>query len=273
MTTLHSNTADAFTPKDYGNLVDLAVKAQSVAARTAHVVSTDKVKIAFPKWIADPAVGWYAENDTIAETDGATDEVEVTPTKTAGISPLSNEIVSDSTPGVADLTGKGLANQIARAIDKAYLANTTAKGPNGLLSVAYSTVDTGAGLTNLDPFIAARYKAKNNGSDLTSWIMAPAVAEAVLKLKKATGSNESLISYTDGELRIAGLPVVESLDVDPATLFWGIPQEHVALVMRKGTEVRKFDNVHQDGIWLRAVARLGIGYLNPAGIVRGYDAP
>ena len=48
MTMLHSNTADAFTPEDYFKAVDLAVKATSVAARSATVVGTDKVKINFP---------------------------------------------------------------------------------------------------------------------------------------------------------------------------------------------------------------------------------
>ena len=38
MTMLHSITADAFTPEDYGKAVDLAVKATSVTARTATVV-------------------------------------------------------------------------------------------------------------------------------------------------------------------------------------------------------------------------------------------
>ncbi|WP_231120089.1 hypothetical protein [Mycobacterium colombiense] len=44
------------------------------------------------------------------------------------------------------------------------------------------------------------------------------------------------------------------------------------LVMRKGTRVEKFPNVQKDGIWVRAVSRLGIGFLNEPGVVRGYDA-
>ncbi|VEG58144.1 phage capsid protein [Mycolicibacterium aurum] len=272
MTMLHTNTADAFTPEDYGNLVDLAVKAQSVAARTATVVATNKVAINFPVWKADPEVAWYNENDTIAEDDGETEEVSVTPTKTAGIVPLSNEIASDSTPDVADLAGKGLANKIIRATDAAYLGNTTPKGPDGLLSIAYTAVDTGAALTNLDPFVEARFAAEAAGSELTSWIVSPETAEALSKLKVGSGSNQSLIQFVEDGLTIAGLPVVRSNQVDAATLFWGIPKDHVVLVMREGTRVEKFPNVHQDGIWLRAVSRLGVGFLNEPGVVRGYDA-
>lgn len=270
MTMLHSTTADAFTPEDYGDLVDLAVKASSVAARTATVVTTEKVKINFPLWTADPATGWYNENDTIAETDGSTDEVEVTPTKTAGLTPISNELADDSDPAIADLVGKGLANQVTRSLDAAYLANTTAKGPNGLLSVAYTGIETGASLSNLDPFIAARFAAKAHGSDLTSWIMSPATAEVVSKLKVATGSNQNLVQFVEDGLVVAGLPVVVSDQVDATTKFWGIPKDHVVLVVRKGTKVERFPNVQKDGIWLRAIARHGIGFLNPAGVVRGY---
>ncbi|MDM2170813.1 phage major capsid protein [Mycobacteroides abscessus] len=271
MTMLHTTTADAFTPEDYGALVDLAVKAKSVAARTATYVSTDRVKINFPLWLSDPAVGWYAENATISETDGSTDEVSCTPTKTAGITPISNELADDSTPAIADLVGRGLANQVTRALDAAYLGNTTTNGPSGLLSVAYSDVDTGASLANLDPFVEARFTAEQYGSQLTSWVVRPAIAQALSQLKIQTGSNQSLIQFVEDGIRIAGLPVVVSNQVDAATLFWGIPREHVNLVVRKGTKVEKFPNVYKDGQLLRVTARHGFAFTNPPGVVRGYN--
>lgn len=268
----HSTTADAFTPQDFGALVDLAVQAQSIAARSATLVTTDKVKISFPLWVADPAVGWYNELDTIATTDGDTEQVEVIPSKTAGLSLISNELKDDSDPSVADQIGKGLANQIARSVDAAYLANTTAKGPNGLLSIDYSTVDTGAELANLDPFIAARYASMAAESELTHWIVKPATAEALSKLKTASGSNQPLIEFVADGITVAGLPVLVSNQVDAETLFWGIPSEHVKFVQRKGTTVERFPAVEQDGTWIRATSRVGIGFVNPAGVVRGYDA-
>ena len=70
MSMINSTTAAAFTPEDFGGLVDLAVKAKSIAARSATHFSTGKDKVSFPLWTADPAVGWYNELDTIAPTDG-----------------------------------------------------------------------------------------------------------------------------------------------------------------------------------------------------------
>ncbi|MGL6235107.1 MAG: phage major capsid protein [Segniliparus sp.] len=272
MTMLRSGVANAFTPEDYGQLVDLAVKANSTAARTATVVQTAKAKINFPVWKADPAVGWYAENDLIEETDGATDEVECVPSKTAGLTPISNELAEDSSPEIAHLVGGALSNQITRAIDAAYLGSTTAKGPDGLLSIAYTTVDTGASLANLDPFVTARFAAKAKGSDLTSWIVSPQTAEVLSKIKTQSGSNQSLLQFAEDGLVVAGLPVILSDQVDPATVFWGIPKDHVALVMRLGTKVETFANVHRDGLYLRAVSRLGVAFLNQPGVVRGHNA-
>lgn len=268
----HSTTADAFTPQDYGNLVNLAVQAQSIAARSASVFGTDKKAVSFPLWVADPAVAHYNELDTIATTDGSTEQVEVTPSKTAGLTLISNELRDDSDPSVADQIGKGLANQIARSIDAAYLAETTAKGPDGLLSIAYSPVDTGVALANLDPFITARFKAEAEGSILTSWIVSPATAEVLSKLKTAAGSNQHLIEFVADGLTVVGLPVLVSNQVDAATKFWGIPEDHVKFVQRTDTAVERFPAVSQDGTWIRATSRQGFAFLNEAGVVRGYDA-
>lgn len=97
MSTVHSNTADAFTPEDFGVLVNLAVQAKSIAASSATVFGTDKVKVNFPLWESDPAVGWYNELDEIVAADGTTGEVECIPSKTAGITRISNELRDDST--------------------------------------------------------------------------------------------------------------------------------------------------------------------------------
>lgn len=266
-----TTTADSFTPEDIGGLVDLAVKAKSIAARSASVFSTSRDKVVFPKWVSDPAVGFYAELDEIAETDGDTDEVEVNIYKTAGISLLSNELKDDSNPEVATMLGAGLSNQIGRSVDAAYLGNTTTKGPNGLLSIDYTPVDTGSALTNLDPFVTARYAAEAAGSQLTSWVVSPTTAETISLLKEASGSNKTLLQFVEDGITIAGLPVLVSDQMDSDTVAWGIPSAHVKLVMRKGTSVQRFPAVHQDGTYVRAVARFGIGFLNEAGVVRLHE--
>jgi HK97 family phage major capsid protein len=266
-------TSPAFTPEDFGSLVDVAVKAKSVAARTVTGFATNKDRVVFPKYVGNPSVAFYGELDTIAESNIDTDEVPVTIHKTAGLVLLSNELRDDSDPAVADLVGSGLANVIGRAIDGAFLGNTAAKAPSGLQSISYTSVDTGATLTNLDPFIEARYEAEVHGSQLTSWIVHPEVAKVLSKMKVASGSNQNLIQFVEDGITVAGLPVVVSDQVDVTTLFWGVPRDHIVLVNRLGTTVERFPAVEKDGTYVRAVARFGIGFLNEAGVIRGYNAP
>ena len=270
----HSNVASAFTPTEFGKLLNKAIQAKSVAFQATTVVQTDKVKVNFPLWESDPAVNWLAELATITATDGSTGEVEVTPKKVGGITRVSSEAADDSDPSVADLIGKGLANQIANSVDAAFLGNTVTNGPDGLLSIGYPGIDTGASIANLDAFVTARYAAQGVGADLTHWVMRPATAEAISNLKVQSGSNQHLVEFVQDGLVVAGLPVLVSSHVDSTTKAWGIPSGRVATVLRKGTEVvRSGDSgFYQDAVDIRAIARVAFGYLHLAAVVRLYDA-
>ena len=126
-------TADAWTPADYGQLVNLAVQSKSVAFKAATVFQTDKVKVNFPYGSAIPPWPGTTNSTRSRATDGATGEVVVTPSKTAGITRISSELGEDTDSAIADQIGAALANQIAEAVDTAWLANTTTKANNGLL--------------------------------------------------------------------------------------------------------------------------------------------
>ncbi|MDF0530906.1 phage major capsid protein [Tsukamurella sp. 8F] len=264
----------AITPEAYGELVVNAVKADSIAAQSMTHASTDRDKVLYPRLLADPSTAHYLELDTIAAADPTTDEVPVTIYKTAGFNLQSRELVADSSPDTANMVAEGLKRQIIRAVDGAYLANTTAKGPNGLLSTDYSEVDTGASLTNLDTFVDAKYAAIDAGAELTNWIMSTATAKAVAKLKEASGSNRALVDFVDNQMLLAGIPVLLSNQVDTNTKAWGISRASNVFVVREGArvEVSKDSHFQSDGVALKATFRYGLGYLNEAANVRLYDA-
>ena len=271
MTMVRSGQAGAWLPEDFGAMLDLAVQSKAIAAQAATLFITDKQRVNFPLWVGDPSVGWYNELDEITPADGDTDEVVVTPSKTAGLTLLSNELADDSDPAIADQVAAALANQIAEAIDTAFFANTTSKGPDGLLSLAtdYQVVGTGGSVSNLDPFVDARFAAEANGAHLTHWLVHPDTAKALTKLKRdSDSSNESLLQFVADGLTIAGVPVLTSTHVDVATTGWGVDKTQLRFVQRKGTTVERFPSVTNDGLWVRAISRLGFGFLNPAGVVR-----
>lgn len=269
-----TTTAAAFTPNDWGQLVDAALKGQSIAAQSATVTRTKRDKVLFPKFVDNPAVAHYSELDLIALDDAATEEVEVLIHKTAGATRQSRELVADSAPGTAELVGAALSEQIIRAVDGAFLAATTPKGPGGLVGTSYTTVDTGPSLTNLDSFVAAKYAAKANRGEITNWIVSPPTAEALSKLKVASGSNQNLLQFVDNGLQVVGVPVLVSDQIDAATLFWGISKARTVLVIREGTKVeRSSDSAFlNDAVDIKATFRYGIGFLHEAANVRGYDA-
>lgn len=268
MSMIRSSQGASWLPEDFGSALDIVVQAKSVAANASTVFSTSREKVGFPLWVADPSVAWYSELSQLSLTDGSTSEVVVTPTKTAGFTVLSNELVADSDPSVAAQVAQGLANQIAQAIDTAYFSNTTSNGPNGLLSLAATTVDSGSSVTNLDPFIAARYKAELNGAKLTHFLVNPSVAQTISQLKTASGYNTSLLSFVDDGVQIAGIPVITSIHVDAATTAWGVDASQQRYVLRQGTSVETFPYIDHDGTYVRAISRIGFGFLNPAGVIR-----
>jgi len=274
MATQHSNIADSFSPAAFGEMLNKAIQAKSIAFLATTLFTTDKVKVQFPLWVSDPAVSWLAELEEITPTDGSTGEVICTPSKVGGITTVSNEAVEDTDPAIAEAIANGIANQIATSIDVAFLGDgsANAKVPDGLLSTAYQTVDTGSSITNLDPFIAAIFKAKSVGANIDHWIMNPTVAETLSKIKKQTGSNETLLQLVADGLQVAGIPVLTDPNVDAATFAWGIDSTRTTTVLRKGTEVKRFDVPRQDGQDVRGIARVGFAFRHPQANVRLFDA-
>jgi hypothetical protein len=80
-----------------------------------------------------------------------------------------------------------------------------------------------------------------------------------------------LLQFVEDGNIVAGLPVLVSDQVDADTVAWGIPKAHVVFVQRKDTSVERFPAIQQDGTYIRAVSRIGLAFLNEAGVVRGYD--
>lgn len=278
MAVLDSNLAQAWTPEAYGALVDTVLAAKSVAFQAGTVVQIANETVRFPKWTADPATGWYAENAPISLTDPTGDELVVTPKKVAGLTLVSNEAASDTTPAVADQIGNGLARSISRKVDSAFFGNTIANGPSGLLSVSgVSVVDTGAvaSITNLDSFHQAKANAVAAGANITTWLLSPDFALALSKAKQGTASNVGLLDTTgvgDG-VSIAGVRALISPDI-PAGNAWGIDASQVLVVQRLGTTIEKSSEFafDQDATVVRGVARVAFGFANGPGIVRLYDA-
>ncbi len=275
MAILDSNLAQAWTPEQYGSLIDLVLAEKSIAFQAGTVIQTSSETMRFPILGADPAVGWYAENTQITLTDPTTSELVISPKAVKGLTQISNEAAADTNPAVAEQTGRSLARSIAKKVDAAFFANTTTNAPNGILSAAgVNVVDTGTvPLTSLDPFHEAVAAALADGANLTHFILAADVALTLAKAKEETGSNKGLFESVADGVTLAGVPVLVCTDVAAGNA-WGVDSSQIYVVQRTGTTITKSADAafDYDAVQVRATARVSWGFANPAGIVRLYDA-
>lgn len=265
----------AWTPEDYGTLIDTVIAEKSIAFQAGTVVQTASETIRFPMLTADPAVGWYAENTQISLTDPTTNELVIVPKKVAGLTQISNEAADDSNPAVANQIGQSLGRSVAKKIDAAFFGNTVTNGPAGILSLSgVNVVDTGTiTLTSLDPFHQAKADALADGATLTHFILAPDVALTLAKAKAGDELNTGLLDNVADGVTVAGVKVLISTDVAAGNA-WGVDASQIIVVQRTGTTVtRSTDAAFDfDAVQVRATARVSWGFANPAGIVRLYDA-
>lgn len=265
----------AFLAHDIGDLVDQTVRAKAVAAAISQPFSTERPAVDFPLLTTPVTTGFVAELADLPLSNIDTGSVTATAFKLAGATQASSEMLDDMNPQVAEQIGASLADNIIWSLDTAVLGNTTTNGPSGLLSLASGTVDSGASLTNLDPFIAAVFAAQNATvpAKVDRFLVKPATAEALSKLKVASGSNQSLLQFQeDGSILVAGVPLLISNLVDANTLAWAVDSSQSRLVLRKGTEVTKTYVPQNDSWFISAIARYGWVNLSPASVIRVYDA-
>lgn len=274
-----SSAAGILRVEDVGPLILEPLQAASTAMAVASNVSTGSSSFRIPIVVSDAAGGWYSEGADINLTDADISEIDVTPTKCAVLSKISNELANDSSPAAAQLIGQGMARDLARRIDIAFFANATVNGPSGLLSLSENQTVDGGSLTDLDPFAEAISKAEGVGSTVTAFIASANDALHLSQLKAfdgATTSNQPLLSSTGDataatKRSILGVPlhVVPNGTIADGTI-WAVDRAKVYVVVRQDVSLDVDRSVFfgSDSLGIRAVVRVGFGFPHEASIVK-----
>ncbi|WP_165956237.1 phage major capsid protein [Streptomyces hainanensis] len=265
-------------PPEYGQLITEPMTQMSVAMQVATVVTTGANEFHFPRVNSDITAAWTAEGAAIASSDVATDAYVVVPKKLASLTTVTNELVNDSSPAAQEIVGQSIAREMARKLDAAFFGNLSAPAPAGLGSLAGTlVVDTGATITNADPFIDGQMEIEASGGVLTAWVASPATARAIAKIKEASGSNRPLVtpdvSAPSGRL-LLGLPLYTTTAIPDGTV-WGISKADVFVVMRQDVEVATSSGgstFAADSTDIRGVMRVAPGFPRLDSIVKLYDA-
>lgn len=268
-----TNAASILRPEEVHDLILQPLTQESVALQASTVVQTDSHDYRIPVLTGDPDTSWVAEGAEIPADDADLGEVIVTPKKVAGLTVVSNELAADSSPEATKVIGDRLVQSLRRKVDAAWFADTTVNGPSGLGSIDVTDVYAGADYANLDAFLEAQVAAENLGAKVTAFVAHPNTVLTLAKLKKAAGSNETLLqsdpASPSGRV-IGGVPLLSSPDAPDTGLVWAVPKAVTFVVVRKDVEVVVDSSAFftSDRVAIRAIARIGFGFPHPAALVR-----
>lgn len=274
MTVTTTTGAGLLGPEDLRPLLFVPFEVNSLAVDVATVEYTPSHRFRIPKVTADPSAEWVAEGEEITPTTPTLAEVVVTPSKVAGLTVASRELVRDSANGQgAEQIGYGLARDIARKVDQAFFGNLAAPAPKGLGSLTgVVAVAQAATISTTDAFTEGVYKAAEKDATLTHWILNPADAQALAQAKEGTTSARGLLQPDPtqaGRRTIEGLPILTSKHVAPRTI-WGIDKTQCLIVIREDATVEADSSAFftSDRVAVKATMRVGLGFTNPAGVVK-----
>ena len=276
--TTTTNGAAVLTPDQVAALVTLPLQQESVAMRVSDVVTTGAHNLRVPRIVTDAAASWTPEAQEIAPDSPTVDQVVITPLGVKALTIISNELANDSSPSALRLVGESVVRDIARVIDKAFFAATTANAPSGLLSITPTTCDAGDAYTNLDWAEFAKSNAAQHNTVIDTFVTSPATLLKIATVKEGTASNRSLLgsdptapaSYT-----VSGVPIIATPAVTTSDLVWAIPRSRVVLALRQGTEVQTDRSAYfsSDRTGLRAVCRVSWGFIEPLAVCKIATTP
>ncbi|MCC9186738.1 phage major capsid protein [Mycolicibacterium mageritense] len=281
MPLLSSNGAAILAPADIQALVIKPLLASAVGTRVSTIVQTGSHATRFPVVVTDPTTGWTAEGAEIAVSDPDLDELVVTPSKLAGLTVVSNELMNDSDPSALDVVGSGLVRDLQTRLDNAYFGNTVPNGPSGLESLPNVQETTVSFDGSLDVFAEGISLAENagvlavnplDGLPNMAFVGNPTDVLSVSTTKVAADSNQPLLGpdATQATGRsILGVPAYSSPAVTQGAM-WLVPRDKVFVVLRADPQVIADSSAYfsSDRTGIRCVLRVGFGFPHEQAIVR-----
>jgi HK97 family phage major capsid protein len=272
MVMTRASGASILTPVEVAELLVTPAFQESVAAQVSTQVSTSASSFRLPTVTADPTAAWVAEGNEITPSDMTLAQTDVLFYKLAGLSIITRELANDSSPEATEQVGLGLARDIARKIDVAYFANTTANGPNGLGSITPSTVVAGAVPFSVDHFVDSLAAAASVNATIDTFVLSVADFVAMSKLKQTTTSSVPLLSNDPTKPTgrvLLGVPI-KTTPALPTGTAWAIPRDRTYVVVREDADVETDSSVFftSDRVAVKATMRVGFGYPHPAACVK-----
>lgn len=262
-----SDRVTGLLPAEYAELLTkpLTEMALPFDPAISTAITTGAHTTRFPLVDEDASAAWVNEGEEITPSMPTFDELEVTPSKVAGLVPISKEMARDSSPDVQDQVGLSITRALALRVNEAFLGNLAAPAPKGLASVAAQNVIKGA-TYDPDIFAVAQASMQLNGRTPTAWLMHPSDALRARLAKESDTSKRTLLDNVD---TIEGVPVFKHPKV-PLGTAWGVDSAFIRTVLREDVELAVSDQAFfsSDRIAVRATMRIGFGFMDPLAIAK-----
>lgn len=264
-------------PEEYlRTLIEVGAEATFALQRATIIpMSGDTLKV--PKELNKAQVYWTDEGAVISQGDPSFGQVQLNAKKLAGLTEVTNELLSDSAVDIVSILTRQWGNAIAEEIDNQVL-NGTGSPFSGVFSEAANVVQMGAGktgfeditaddLADMDSLIPSRY-----GNNLL-YVLHRTVFNIVRKLKDSNGNYIVQTPVGNQPGTIWGNAYFKS-DVAPALSASGANKAFVALGnfkylyigRRKGVgtiDVDKYGKFDTDMTRFRVTSRWAIAVAMP----------
>lgn len=274
MATITTLTSDKAWHPDITAIAPQTAAAQALILQVTTVagqVEGDDVAVRVP-YAGDDDANLVAEGEPIAEGNPPLAETLIWTTKVAKLIRPSREQFGQ--PNAAALLSDEVSRSITRRADLAFLqqpapAVGTNTPPPGLLNID-GIVDGGAISGSLDGLIDIQTAVAANDAVPTHWLLAPSAWSQLRKLKRQTGSAESLLGVgaQDAVPFLLDVPVVVTNALPADT---GMLVDKTAIISAVGSvQVAQSADAYfaSDSIGVRATWRIGANAVRPQRIAK-----
>jgi HK97 family phage major capsid protein len=210
----HKRAMTVGTATAGGNLVDtelrglipflrprLAVEAMGATTLTGLTSNID-----FPRNTSTTSAAWEGETDDNADSQPALDKVQMTPHRLGANTPLSKQLIVQSSIDVEAMVRRQLERAIQEALDYAAIngdSNTNANQPDGILNIAginAVAIDTNGGSLTYSHIVQMETEIATDNADFgrLGYLTTPGVRGFLKTTEKAT--NTGMFVWNDGAM-------------------------------------------------------------------------
>ncbi|MFJ5872316.1 phage major capsid protein [Dietzia maris] len=273
----------AFLENLAGPLVERVTR-RSIAAQMSTTLKTLDNGITVPVVDSDATAAWTAEGAEIVQSAPELRSLKIRSGKLAGIVPVTGEAIRSRRLDLLQIASRSLVRDMANKLDQAFFGNVADPAPDGLGSLTdVATIDAASG-DNLDALVDAVAYLQDFGYDSTDVAMNPTTLARLAKVKKATGSNESLLGAdatlggvldadqldgTNAGQSVLGLAVRVSRHVPAGQLVvMDRGQVYTALTGEPVLDTSEHAEFTRDTVLIRALQGVGFGFPHHDAMVR-----